>query len=294
MKELDETIQQLLVNLKVSPSAEVFEQTNARLEQLLVTHGREPKLIEALQQVWKAKNAWKVQQQRLHELDETIKELQPQSQINPLSALRRLLQLKEKYFYIWQERHENLLSSLQQQNPRQEPLILVFRDVNPEVVQGWLQFLRPAKEVSIGSGSVLQADIDAVVSPANSFGYMDGGIDLAYRNFFGLGIQTRLQLVIEKKFGGELPVGQAVCIPTGHGKITRLVAAPTMRTPQRIIGTDNVYKAMKAAFQCALQVRPEIKRLGVPGLGTGVGELDPFISAEQIYRAYIEVLGGGA
>lgn len=169
-------------------------------------------------------------------------------------------------------------------------MYLVLRDINPDIVMAWTQIFGNYKGVSFGSGSILEADIDAIVSPANSFGYMDGGIDLAYRNFFGLKIQTRLQAVIKEKFGGELPVGKATIIPTGHKRITRLVAAPTMKTPRPIVGTQNVFLAMKAALECTLQAKPEVQRLGVPGMGTGVGSMDPFESARQMCKAFVEVM----
>lgn len=48
-------------------------------------------------------------------------------------------------------------------------------------------------QVSFGSGDLLRADVDAIVSPANSFGQMDGGIDRHYRNQLGLKVERRLQ-----------------------------------------------------------------------------------------------------
>lgn len=35
-------------------------------------------------------------------------------------------------------------------------------------------------QVSIHEGSILDLEVDALVSPGNSFGYTDGGIDLEY------------------------------------------------------------------------------------------------------------------
>ncbi len=247
--------------------------------------------MEALRQVWQEKQNWQVHLERLTELDSAVKEAKQIAGTDLDTALKKLANLQQKHRDVWGERHDNILRKLRRLIPRQEPLILAFRDVNPDVVLAWSQVLSNLPNVSIGTGSVLQARIDAVVSPANSFGYMDGGIDLAYRDFFGLGIQNRLQEVIRNRFGGELPVGEAVCIPTGHPKIKRMIAAPTMRKPVRIVGTDNVHKAMKAALLCANDVRPEIERLGIPGMGTGVGAMDPFESAKQIHEAVREVLG---
>ena len=39
---------------------------------------------------------------------------------------------------------------------------------------------------------ILESSADAIVSPANSFGYMDGGIDLVYLHRFGWELQTAL------------------------------------------------------------------------------------------------------
>ena len=44
------------------------------------------------------------------------------------------------------------------------------------------------------------------VSPANSFGIMDGGLDLAIRDQLGLGVQTTLQRAIVERHHGELPI----------------------------------------------------------------------------------------
>jgi hypothetical protein len=49
------------------------------------------------------------------------------------------------------------------------------------------QFSRLTEKYQFRLRQILEARVDALVIQANSFGFMDGGIDLAYRNFFGLG-----------------------------------------------------------------------------------------------------------
>jgi O-acetyl-ADP-ribose deacetylase (regulator of RNase III) len=169
-------------------------------------------------------------------------------------------------------------------------MVLVLRGLDPDLVLAFTQKIAPYRGVQVGQGDLLRAAVDAVVSPANSFGFMDGGIDKAYLAFFGLGLQRRLQAVIASQYGGEMPIGEAVMISTGHSRITRMIAAPTMRTPTRIVGTDNAYLATRAALRCALAAEPPIARLGLPGMGTGIGAMDPFESAEQMRRAIVEVL----
>jgi O-acetyl-ADP-ribose deacetylase (regulator of RNase III) len=167
---------------------------------------------------------------------------------------------------------------------------LALRDTDPDVVAAWTQLLGVYDGVSVGLGDILAAGADALVSPANSYGFLDGGVDLVYRRFFGLGLQNRLQALLGHREGGMLPIGEAVIISTEHPRMTRLVVAPTMEKPRGIAGTDNVYRATVAALRCAVRAQPPISRLAMPGMGTGIGRMDPFESAEQVQRAVVEVL----
>ena len=49
--------------------------------------------------------------------------------------------------------------------------------------------------------------IQCVVSPANSFGLMDGSYDLVLTEWYGNQLQERVQEYIIKNFYGEQPVG---------------------------------------------------------------------------------------
>ena len=129
---------------------------------------------------------------------------------------------------------------------------------------------------------------------------MDGGIDLAYRSHFGPGIQTLLQRFINNKFGGMLPVGEAVIIPTYNERIPLMIAAPTMEYPSDVKDTQNAYLAMKAGLMKVIEYnrfqreRNEvmIRRILIPGLCTGIGQMDPFVSAAQMRKAFDEVEQG--
>lgn len=173
-------------------------------------------------------------------------------------------------------------------------VFLMFRDTNPEMVMGWLEAFSAPGPWSIGSGNILRVKADAIVSPANSYGFMDGGIDLAYRNFFGLGIQNRLQAVIQKNFAGLLPVGKAVIIPTLHEQIPHLIAAPTMERPVNVAHSQNAYLAMKAVLETIREfdqkATTSLHRILIPGFCTGIGGMDPFVSAAQMRQAVSECL----
>lgn len=167
---------------------------------------------------------------------------------------------------------------------------LVLRDLNPDIVLALHQAFRGEPELSVGSGDLLAASVDAIVSPANSFGRMGGGIDLHYRNYFGRAIQARLEAQIEASYeNGELPVGEALPVATGHPKIAWMIVAPTMRLPGSSVDPGDIRRAMLAALRCAAaQAEPMIERLGCPGMGTGVGRMAPTIAAEQMRAAWDE------
>lgn len=126
---------------------------------------------------------------------------------------------------------------------------------------------------------------DAVVSPANSFGFMDGGIDLLYSMNMGWHLQANLQKKIFEEFNGELLVGQSTTIPTGSVKYwPNLIVAPTMRVPIRLNGTPNVYLSAKAMF---LEAKKNPGWTVVcPGLGTGTGGVSAKDCAIKMRLAY--------
>ncbi len=103
-----------------------------------------------------------------------------------------------------------------------------------------------------GLGDPIDVKADAVISPANSFGFTDGGIDAVYTFQFGDGLQQRRQDVIEREFGGELPVGLAVIVPTMNEDIPWCISAPTMRDPGDVADTVNAYLAFRAASASAM------------------------------------------
>jgi len=140
-------------------------------------------------------------------------------------------------------------------------------------------------EVSVAQADLLAAAQNCVVSPANSFGFMDGGIDLAYFNFFGSQIQQRVQEAIARRPEGHLPVGTSLAIRTGHAQIPFLIVAPTMFLPESV-DPSHSYRAMRAVLRIA-DTNPEIARaIYCPGLGTGVGRVPHADAAAAMAEAY--------
>ncbi len=177
-------------------------------------------------------------------------------------------------------------------------LSIHLRDINTAVAKAWEQQFAGLHNVEVSCGDIFEHRADAIVSPANSFGYMDGGIDLIYSRVLGRHLEGRLQALLRDQHFGELPVGQAVIVPTDHKAIPYLVSAPTMRVPTGISRTANVYLAFRAAL-IAIQKHnensaQEIGSLLVPGLGTGVGDMPPERAARQMRIAYDAIIEGEA
>jgi hypothetical protein len=127
-------------------------------------------------------------------------------------------------------------------------LRIILAAVEPPLADAWEHFCGHLECVTIHRGSILDLSVDAVVSPANSFGFMDGGIDHLYSHFFGWHVQDRLQHAIRQRHHGELVVGTAEIVEIDHPQITYLIAAPTMRVPMILRDTVNPYLAARAAL----------------------------------------------
>ena len=169
-----------------------------------------------------------------------------------------------------------------------------LRDISEEVTSAWELAFASVPEVHVTCGNIFEYPADAIVSPANSFGYMDGGIDAAFVGYFGAPLEVNLRARINEQHYGELPVGQAIVLLTGNSKIPFLVSAPTMRVPADISETVNVYLAFRAALIALLahnHMGNPIRTLLVPGMGTGIGQVPPERAARQMRLAYDAVLG---
>lgn len=178
-------------------------------------------------------------------------------------------------------------------------LKIVLTAVDEPLAAAWQRWCGDLRCVAVHRGSIFEAACDAVVSPANSFGFMDGGVDRLFTQFFGAAVQERLQACIRGCHHGELLVGQADIVPTGQESIPYLIAAPTMRVPHALGRSVHPYLAARAVpllilrgrFSCGelagQLVSDRVRRVAFPGLGTGVGRVSPAVCARQV-RAAIE------
>ena len=152
---------------------------------------------------------------------------------------------------------------------------IIIADHNKSTISS-INECNPSFEVE--EGNPLAFDIDAVVSPANTMGIMNGGYDAVLRRYFGIAIEYTVQKYLEKL---KIDVGQAIAVKTGHPKVHWLIVTPTVSvTGEGLSGHESVsyacaYNSVKAAHERG------VKYLGMTGLGSGVGGLDRRVSARQ-------------
>ncbi|MET9800125.1 macro domain-containing protein [Streptomyces sp. NPDC006368] len=175
---------------------------------------------------------------------------------------------------------------------RVEPeLRVVLTDVNERVVEAWRAAFADTPGIEIHRGSILDQDVDAWVTPTNSRGRMDGGVDAVIKRHLGAGIQLRVQRAIRDRFAGNLPVGSAVCVPSGATVPRYLISTPTMvHSSQNVSETLNVAMACAAAFQAIhrqnRQVPGGIRSVALVGMGAQTGRVPARVCANLMWTGY--------
>ncbi len=130
---------------------------------------------------------------------------------------------------------------------------------------------------------MLNNHVQCVVSPANSFGLMDGGFDLALTDWYGDQLQERVQQYIIDNFYGEQPVGSSFIIETKKNN-QFLIHTPTMQTPQLIEDPRVIYQCMRSTLIEAR--RNNIESILIPMFGGACGGVKPEIVAKMMWLAY--------
>ncbi len=131
-------------------------------------------------------------------------------------------------------------------------------------------------------GDITKVKVDAIVNPANSWMIMGGGVAGAIRRAGGQIIES------EARKYAPVPVGRAVI--TGAGKLPckYVIHAPTMERPAMRTTIDKVRAAVQAALRAADDAC--IKSIAFPGMGTGVGGLNPYEAALAMVETIVEEL----
>ncbi len=168
---------------------------------------------------------------------------------------------------------------------------VVLTDINPKMIAAWRETFEENPEVEIVHGSMTDQLTSAVVSPTNSKGSMDGGLDAVLKNYFGSGVEQRVKAEIKKQYHGVMPVGFATCVETGKQLPRYLISTPTMvGSSEDISDSMNVALACAAAFQAVHQQHARepnsIRSVALPGLGAATGRTPVEICADLMWTAY--------
>ena len=131
-------------------------------------------------------------------------------------------------------------------------------------------------EIVVITGDITKEKVDAIVNPANSWLIMGGGVAGAIKRIGGKEIEE------EAVKHAPLPVGKAVATDSGKLRAKYVIHAPTMERPAMRIGIENVKLAVRAALECANELK--LKSVAFPGMGTGVGS----VGLEEAAEAMVE------
>lgn len=164
-------------------------------------------------------------------------------------------------------------------------------------------FLNPDDEIYIKHDDIrtIKTKNTVIISAANSFGSMGGGVDLIYDRYMFPNISKTIMNRIKKYSPYEnkskpgfdklnknlkyIPVGSALITTIDKTTNTHIITAPTMFTPMDVRGTNNAYKAYIASLQVLEKSGIKVDVLVCTGLGTGVGLMPFNESADQMYKA---------
>ena len=128
--------------------------------------------------------------------------------------------------------------------------------------------------IVVKRGDITNFSCDAIVNPANSYGFMGGGVAGAIKRIGGIEIEKE---AISK---APIKVGSAIATTAGSLPCKYVIHAPTMKQPAMHIGVENVKLATKAAL--TLAENKNLKTIAIPGMGTGVGGVSYKAAAEAM------------
>lgn len=172
-----------------------------------------------------------------------------------------------------------------------EDLQITLLDINKRMYISWFSYFQDFKNINIVNDDLhsflKRVNIDCLVSPANGFGIMDGGFDLAITQWYGKNLIEIVQNKILKEYYGEQPVGTSLIVNT-ESNPKYLIHTPTMRHPMTIRDCEIIYHCMRSTLIKALE--NDIKSIIIPAFGGATGGISSDIVAYMMYRAYEQIL----
>lgn len=162
-------------------------------------------------------------------------------------------------------------------------------DRNASMVYWWNAYFKYLEDVEIVCDDFARFmnshEVECVVSPANSFGLMDGGYDLAISDYFGWDLAKKVQQYLIDNLCGEQPVGTSIIVDINEKQ--KLIHTPSMRTPSHIKDPLVVYNCMRTCLMLAKQNK--IQSIVIPAFGGACGNVNYSVIAEMMFKAYMQV-----
>ncbi|MBI2139709.1 macro domain-containing protein [Candidatus Woesearchaeota archaeon] len=134
-------------------------------------------------------------------------------------------------------------------------------------------------KLTILHDDITQQDVDAIVNPSNSYGFMGGGVALAIKTLGGDEIEN------QAASHAPIPIGTAVITTAGRLRCRKIIHAPTMEQPGGKASEHIIGEAITAALHCAEENR--LERIAIPGMGTGIGGFPKSEAARLMVDAII-------
>lgn len=128
-------------------------------------------------------------------------------------------------------------------------------------------------------------DVECIVSPANSFGLMDGGYDAAITAYFGRSLQEKVQQYIIDHYHGEQPIGTSCLVNIDSGR--NLIHTPTMQYPSHILDPRVIYQCMRTTLLEA--IKHDIESIVIPMFGGTCGGVEPEMAAALMRSGYDQI-----
>jgi len=147
------------------------------------------------------------------------------------------------------------------------------------------EFSYKGVRITVERGDITRWTGDAIVNPANSLLVMGGGVAGAIRRVGGAEIEE------EATRHAPIPVGRAVATGAGRLPAKYVIHAPTMERPAMRTTPEKVARATEAALKCAEELG--VGSVAFPGMGTGVGGVDPDDAARVMMEAAKNHIDGG-
>lgn len=151
---------------------------------------------------------------------------------------------------------------------------------------------------SIEYKNITQATADCIVTNANSYGRMDGGVDGAInmlmtsyepmQRYF----HERVQHIIAERYCGEQPVGTTLLVKTHHPRIKWVAHMPTMKVPEDVSTSINAYLAFRSMLVEIIwhnkhaDEQSKIKSIVCTPCCTSAGQMTFIKSAKQMKAAW--------